>query len=516
MLTNAHPSRRQIDAVARIADVVRGAAARGPVPNTSTISHSELRVAGLAKAVSVILLALGLGVGCRKENASRVATGDKPLRPLLLIGVDGLEWDVIIPLLAEGKLPNLATLMRRGEYGLLQTFVPTYSPVVWTSVATGKFPDKHGITDFALHDRQGNPHLFSNAHRTTKALWNILSDYHKRVCVIGWWMTYPVEPVNGVMVAQTNTLAQLDTAGGKNVWKGMLLKGIPRQVYPPTLQNQAMSILETAEAGLDDLTTQVFGRFRHPLSPLAERLWSNCRWAFRADATYLQIATHLVTQEQPFDLTMVYFGGPDVVGHRFWRYMQPDIYDHKPPPEQVENLGQVIQNYYSYIDSAVGQLLAVAPADVTVLIASDHGMKPINLDARFDPQDPPADVNSAHHIDAPPGVLIAAGPVIRPSSVRKPPEAVRPEDLPTVGTVLDIAPTILALTGIPLGADMDGRVMTRILRTDALVPSRPDTVETHDTPEFLASRPEPVQHDASQQERLRQLRSLGYVGGGER
>lgn len=487
-------------------------------------SHRK-SAAGFAVTLPVVvLLFVVLPSGCRKEGAKEEAKGQvtEPVKkepaagptasPILLVAVDGMEWDVVLPLLAEKKLPTLAKLMKRGQYGLLLSFRPTKSPVIWTSAATGKRPEKHGILSFAYATKYQPHKLFTSENRTTKAIWNILSDYHCRVCSIGWWMTYPVEQINGVMVAQTNTLDQIDTQGGKNIWKGRLVEGLPDQVHPPRRQNEITEILEDMERNLSALTAEIFAQFGSPLSPLGQRLWNNCRWAFRADATYLRIAEKLL-EEETFDLTLVYLGGPDVVGHRFWRYMQPELYAHKPSAEQIENFGHLIEDYYVYTDRAIGRLLAACPPEVTVMIASDHGMGPVNQTAEFDPDDPPSDVNSAHHLDAPPGLCIVAGPYIRKFAKRVSPEKLQRRDLTSVGSVLDITPTLLTMLRIPIGEDMDGRVMKRLFTGDFDASSLPAAVATHDDPDYLASRPKTAAAHPAQQERLRQLRSLGYIKG---
>ena len=153
--------------------------------------------------------------------------------PTLIIAVDGLDWNLLLPAMREGRAPNLLDLARRGSAARLSTFEPTDSPIIWTSVATGKSPVNHGIVDFAKRSEDGSFALYDSTDRTTKALWNIVSDHAMKVHSVGWWMTYPVEGVNGVMVAQTNTEAQLETAAGKHVWKGTIVDGVPGQVWPP-------------------------------------------------------------------------------------------------------------------------------------------------------------------------------------------------------------------------------------------------------------------------------------------
>ena len=433
--------------------------------------------------------------------------------PVVVFAVDGFEWDVLLPLLKAGKLPNLVQLMERGCYGELETFEPTLSPVVWTTVATGKHHSKHGIKHFVVTSEGGaKVRLNTSQDRKTKAIWNILSDHGRSVASIGWWLTFPVESINGVMVAQTNTTEQLDPRGGKHVMKGVLRPGMSHQVFPPGQHARMFETLREVESILPDLSRTLFGDFRHPLQLLDERLWNNCQWSFRADATYLRIAIQQLAENPDTDLSLVYFGGPDVVGHRFWRYMQPDNFRHRPTDQQLENFASIIEDYYIYTDQSLGRLLEACPSNTTMLVISDHGMGPINQNALFNPDDPPKDVNSGHHFDSPPGVFFAAGPCIRKTAVDKTVDQLTRDDLALIGSVTDITPTILAMLRIPLGEDMDGRVLKHIFRDEFRIEQQPPAVRSHDTSGFLASRSVTAEPHPAEAERLQQLRSLGYVG----
>ena len=227
------------------------------------------------------------------------------------------------------------------------------------------------------------------------------------------------------------------------------------------------------------------------------------------------MAEALLNEPEPFDLLAVYFGGSDVVGHRFWRYMQPDLYDHPPSPEQVANFREVIQDYYAYLDGIVGRLVEQAGPHARVFVVSDHGMKPINTQARFDPDDPPADVNSAHHKAAEPGIIIAAGPDIRRMPTRIPPAVLLLSDLRLLAGVLDIAPTLLALMDIPVGQDMTGQVRTSLLEPSYAGEHPVQTVPTHDTEAWLQAHQALPGEVPDQDERLEQLRSLGYIEMGD-
>ena len=176
----------------------------------------------------------------------------------------------------------------------------------------------------------------------------------------------------------------------------------------------------------------------------------------------------------------------------------------------------MIESYYAFVDGAVGQLVAEAPPDTTVMVVADHGMHAVNLAQRFDPNDPPSNINSGHHGDAPPGVFIAAGRDIRvDTSVDPARDGLKAQDLPIVGRVLDITPTLLALKGIPVGADMDGAVLDKVVTPEFLRAHPPATRRSQDTAEWLAAR-QTRPHDAPaevqvEDERVKQLRALGYV-----
>jgi hypothetical protein len=304
---------------------------------------------------------------------------------------------------------------------------------------------------------------------------------------------------------------QAQTAYGENIWKGSLRKGVAGQVYPPDRQAEMIGILEQCDNGLPSLTQQIFGTFRYPQSPLIQRLWENCLWAFRADATYLRIANKLAAGPERPELLAVYMGGTDVVGHRFWRYRYPNLYEHSPTNEEIEDYGRIIEDYYAYCDRSLAELLEVYGKEVTVIVCSDHGMFAINRGRRFDPNDVPANVNSGGHPLAPPGVIIMAGPRVKHTPLTGPIESLRPRDMPLLCSVYDIAPTILVLMDIPVGEDMDGRPVRTAIEPSWIRKHSIRMVATHDTDEWLAARPHVDRQSPDKRMRLDQLRSLGYI-----
>ena len=121
---------------------------------------------------------------------------------VLLIGWDAADWRVIHPLLDAGKLPALERLVNRGVMGNLATLQPVLSPMLWTSIATGKRPYQHGVLGFVEPTPDGRGvRPVSGTSRKTKALWNILSQEGLYSNIIGWWPSHPVEPIRGAMVS---------------------------------------------------------------------------------------------------------------------------------------------------------------------------------------------------------------------------------------------------------------------------------------------------------------------------
>jgi len=124
-------------------------------------------------------------------------------RKVLLIGWDAADWKAIVPLVDAGKMPNLAKLIDQGICGNMATLQPALSPMLWTSIATGKRPYKHGIHGFSEPDPvSGGIRPVTNLSRKTKAIWNILNQSGLNTITIGWWPSNPVEELSkGVMVS---------------------------------------------------------------------------------------------------------------------------------------------------------------------------------------------------------------------------------------------------------------------------------------------------------------------------
>ena len=463
-----------------------------------------------ALTAGIVLLLLASG-GCRPgEDGPAAGSAPGEIPPVLVLAVDALEWGEILPRVADGQLPVLAGLMRGGRYGFLRSMVPSVSPVIWTTVATGRSPDEHGIRGFAKVDVAGGPAttLFNNYDRHCKAFWNILSERGRRVGVVGWWMTYPVDSVNGVMVAQVNTLDALGLDPNRPLMGGLVTGAsaadVPGQVFPGAFGDELLGVGARVASETDARTADIFGEAVARTTGGERKLWQETAWAVRADATYLAIAQAL--DPASFDVFAVYLGGIDVVGHRFWRYAHPESFEHPPTPREVAQFGRVVGDYYTALDAEIGRLLARYDGPVTVIVLSDHGMHATNRDHRW--ADGDVTPLSGHHDDGPPGVVILSGPGVAPAEDGALPSD--PRELRTLGSILDVLPTLLSLTDLAPGSDLPGDAWQEDLEDGpALPPTASYEVAAWTRARLALAAREVV--DPGSEERIEQLRALGYV-----
>ena len=400
---------------------------------------------------------------------------------VFLIGLDGATWSVIDPLLAQGRLPHLAALIAEGTRLPLESMIPTKSPALWTTVATGKGFSGHGINDFTEVVREDGTknervmHMTSNM-RTTEALWNIVGDRGGTVAFVGWWVTWPAESVRGTMVTSHVPLEQ--TGGTASPTKGTLVAGdTGGQTWPPELFAKLAPLIRTP----DSVTWDEARGFMDATSEEMDKdVVRGFRWAYAADETYRAVIARLLDEEPEHDLWGLYYNGIDVVCHRYWKYVEPDRY--RPfPREEIPRFRDVIDRYYEYTDRLLGEILAKRRPGDSFVVLSDHGF------------------HANGHKDGPPGILVVAGEHFAKSAK------------PKTARLVDIAPTVLALLALPQANDMDGRVLDELFTPTWRKAYSRATVATYDTSEWLAARKNaPVASgvDAALMERLR---GLGYI-----
>ncbi|WP_309387781.1 alkaline phosphatase family protein [Cerasicoccus frondis] len=405
-----------------------------------------------------------------------------PKKKLLLIGWDAADWRMIDPLLAAGEMPHLQGLINRGARGNLATIYPALSPMLWTSIATGKRPYKHGIHGFSepLPDGSGVRPI-TNLNRSTKALWNILSQESLRSLVVGWWPSHPAEPINGVMVS--NFFHQEKGEEGKP-------SPLPMSaVHPPELA-KSLRELRVNPMEIEGELIRLFVPEYERVDQAKDKRLHSLGKTLAETMSIHAAAMHLLPQEE-WDFAAIYYDSIDHFGHGFMKYHPPrlDWIEEK----DFEIYQHVMVNAYRYHDLMLGALLQHVDDDTTVILMSDHGFHPDHKRPSYIPAEPAGPAVEHGHF----GILCMSGPQIEPNS--------------TIygASLLDICPSILALMDLPTGKDMDGKVLTNVFKNQPQI----KTIESwDDVPGEAGMHPQEQQLDAvASAQAFEQLVELGYV-----
>jgi predicted AlkP superfamily phosphohydrolase/phosphomutase/Tfp pilus assembly protein PilF len=403
-------------------------------------------------------------------------------RKLLLVGWDSADWQIINPLLEQGRMPALNHLINNGVMGNLATMEPIISPMLWNSIATGKRPDKHGILGFIEPDPD-NRYIrpFTSTSRKCKALWNILTQREMTSQVVAWFAGHPAEPIRGTCVSE---LFQKATGALDQPW---IIK--PGTVHPPELA-ESLAALRVHPGELEanmilpfvpDAAKVDQSKDKH-LATLARML---------AETISVHSAATELLEHQPWDFAAIYYDAIDHLSHAFMQFHPPRL------KEVIENDFELYKNVvsccYQFHDLMLGRLIQLAGPDAHVMVISDHGFYSDHLRPRGIP-DEPSGPTVCHR---PFGIFCMSGPGIQ-------------KDHRIYGAgILDIAPTVLTLFGLPVGRDMDGKVLAQAF-------DQPPEIERisswEDVPGESGMHPVERRRDPLEaQEAINQLVALGYM-----
>lgn len=254
-------------------------------------------------------------------------------RTCVLIGWDGATFQLLSPWAQSGELPHLASMLAKGSARRLRSVIPPVTPAAWTSILSGMNPGKHGVLDFNefnASDYLQKQKLINSTHIAGSTIFDLLSERGPRVCSLQLPLTYPVWPVNGLMLA-----------------------GIPNPddsqsyTYPPDRQFGALRPCPMRP----DMTYQ-------------EVYENHCFHIGRlTDICCDQIA-------EGYDLVAVYFRESDDFHHLYWRFLDPSCpgYD----AQEAAKIGNPIKSIYKVLDAALGRIMSCS-RDANVFLISDHG-----------------------------------------------------------------------------------------------------------------------------------------------
>lgn len=403
-------------------------------------------------------------------------------RKVLLIGWDAADWKVINPLLDQGLMPTLDDFINHGVMGNLATLRPILSPMLWNSIATGKRPDKHGIHGFMEPDPQnGGVRPVTSTSRKVKAIWNILTQRGYKTHVLGWFAGHPAEPINGISVSDLYPYASAPLG---EEWPMP-----PGTVHPESMREQFAGLrMHPAEVGEAAIlpwiprAAEIDQEKDKGLNSFAKILAENC--------SIHNAATHIL-QNEPWDFLAVYYNGIDHFCHGFMHFHPPRM--EGIPEDKFEIYKDVVNGAYRFHDMMLQTLLELAGPEATVLIVSDHGFHSDHLRPRGIPAEPAGP--AVQH--RPFGIICMKGPHIL-------------QDERIYGaTLLDVTPTILTLFGLPVGEDMDGRVLVQAFEPPPEITRIPSW---ENEPGECGMHPAGMRMDpAAAQLVLQQFVALGYI-----
>jgi predicted AlkP superfamily phosphohydrolase/phosphomutase/tetratricopeptide (TPR) repeat protein len=401
---------------------------------------------------------------------------------VLVVGWDAADWKVIRPLLQRGEMPHLAGIMSEGVHGNLATLYPPFSPMLWTSIATGKRPPKHGILGFTEPTPDGaRVRAVTNLGRKAKAIWNILHQQGKRSVVVNWWPSHPAEPIDGVMVS--NRFAGL----AHSPWPFPPL--LPQTVHPPHWAEN-LAELRVHPTELEGEILRLFVPEMETVDQQNDKSLHSLA-AMVAQTMSIHAAATEILANEAWDLAAVYFDGIDHASHRFMRF-------HPPRLPWVEEstfaiFKDVVANTYRHHDAMLGRLLELAGPEAHVMVLSDHGFHPDHLRTPATPPEAAGPAVEHRHF----GMFCLKGPGIKKGETAY------------GASLLDITPTLLQLFGLPIGEDMDGKVLIGAFAE----PPRIDTIPSWDqVPGAAGLHPPGMQVDpVGAAEAFKQMVDLGYI-----
>lgn len=265
--------------------------------------------------------------------------------PVLVFGADGADHGIVTEMIQAGRLPTIARMSREGMFGPLESTEPPLTPVAWSTFLTGLQPGRHGIFNFSANPYREGHRIYSAADRGGAPIWRYLDAAGLRTASVLVPFTYPVEPLNGVVVSGY---------GGP----------VEPVTYPPELVERIHRMFPSKLSA------------RHSMR---DRYWEDfdgfCRNLLGDVDEVERLCADLIEHERP-DLFCVDFMSSDKIGHLAYHMRDPNAPAHDPS-QAADRIGEV----YEAVDRAIGTLIEHAArvygGPVNAIIISDHGMQPI-------------------------------------------------------------------------------------------------------------------------------------------
>lgn len=259
----------------------------------------------------------------------------------LVIGLDGATFDLMMPLIEQGELPNLASLLEKGAWGELESTIPPVTAAAWPSFMTGENPGKHGILKFVQgysgeEDNKSSKQVVTATSFAGRTFFDVMKLHGRRSAAITIPMTYPPWDINGIMIS-----------------------GFPcpdnNRVY---MASSAVSI---------DVNEPLNFEADYYKTASEEQILEDCLYR---DKLRSELTLQLLRRYE-FDCLTVVFGGIDRASHDYWKYHDRDFPG--VSAAQREEFGDSIVRNYKLADREIGSLFKIFRNKANIFIVSDHG-----------------------------------------------------------------------------------------------------------------------------------------------
>ena len=359
-----------------------------------------------------------------EHESADLASVDRLAERVLFVGWDGTDFVLLRQLLAAGRLPHLSQLIDGGSSLELAVPRPDLAPAAWTTLATGKRPHEHGILSaYAPSSDGASLQPIMRYSRQCGAMWSVMHRAGRPTHVVGWPVTHPAEPLSGISVSD---------------YFAAPVAGIPLAASdgPAVLPTDAEPYLRSHRvlpAQLEEITVaQLLPQSASSLSCYSQ-LESVCR-AILAEAATLFRAFRWCLGRPPWDFSACVFPG-------IRRCHELAIWILNTSPASAEFSERLLVGCYEHHDLLLGQLIDQVGEHTHVVALSLSGSGATAsessgaTDALLRTSSPSRKM----------GMAVVHGPRVRHTAI------------PLRGNVLDVAPTVLAMLGIPYGKDMQGQ-----------------------------------------------------------
>ncbi len=387
----------------------------------------------------------------------------------LLIGWDAADWAVAMPLLEKGALPNLATLMQGGLHASIASMDPPISPMLWTSIATSRWPIDHGIHGFTEW-HEDHMRAVRGTSITAPTFWEVLESSGTPASAVAWWPSHPAQPsLQGAVRISNLAFAE------ESSW---LEEGLLPNVLQPLFEALSIRPEELPAAALasffpdkeldskDDVVRSVLKILVHALN--------------------VHLAASIAMAAAPGGHISIYFDALDHFKHLAMKYHPPQL--SAVTDDDFAKYHFVVEAAYRLHDLFLGTYIEFQP-EANIFLISDHGFR--SGEERWTALPNHAGAPALEHQFY--GMFVAKGPQI-PAL----------EQLSGL-TLLDIAPMVLATHNLKALPEMAGHL-------PAYWPTPTQEVVLSSTPQVVEQGRSPQMEE----ELLDALVKLGYLDAQDR